>query len=184
MVPHIEDVGRRFAVQEYLALAPDPYHGKSTAEKQEAQHLMDGPDWALAAMEIKGAVDFLRAQGCAKVGVAGFCMGDALTCIGAATAGIDSAVSFCGFPAARVSIAATCPSILIFFGENEAVCSVADAQAWAEQQRTDGVGDTDVVVYPGAGHAFFNDTREDVFHAPSATDAWNRTLAHFGKHLA
>lgn len=182
LVPHIEDVARRFAVQGYLALAPDLYHGKFTAEKEEAQHLMEGLDWALAATEIKGAVDFLRAQGCAKVGVTGFCMGGALTCIGAATAGIDSAVSSCGFPAASVYIAATCPPTLIFFGENDAVFSMADAQAWAEQQRTDGVGDTEVVVYLGAGHAFFNDTREDVFHAPSATDAWNRTLAHFGKH--
>ena len=81
-------------------------------------------------------------------------------------------------------MATTCPPTLIFFGENEEVFSVADAQAWAEQQRADGVSDTEVVVYPGAGHAFFNDTRDDVFHPASATDAWNRTLVHFGRHLA
>jgi len=183
LVPHLEDVARRFAAQGYLALAPDLYHGKSTVEQEEAQHLMDGLDWGLAATEIKGAVDFLRAQGCAKVGVAGFCMGGALTCIAAATAGIDAAAAFYGFPPAPNPMATTCPPTLIFFGENEEVFSVADAQTWAEQQRAQGVGDTEVVIYPGAGHAFFNDTREDVFHAASATDAWNRTLAHFGQHL-
>ena len=184
LVPHLEDVARRFSAEGYLALAPDLYHGKSTVEAEEAQHLMEGLDWALATTEIKGAVDFLRAEGCAKVGVTGFCMGGALTCLAAATAGIDAAAAFYGFPPAPNPMATICPPTLIFFGENEDFFSVADAQEWAEQQRADGVGDTEVVVYPGAGHAFFNDTRDEVFHAASATDAWNRTLAHFGEHLA
>ena len=38
------------------------------------------------------------------------------------------------------------------------------------------------VIYPGAGHAFFNDTRES-YHAASATDAWSRMLAWFGRYL-
>jgi carboxymethylenebutenolidase len=40
-----------------------------------------------------------------------------------------------------------------------------------------------VVVYPGAGHAFFNDTRPEVFHREAANDAWRRTLELFGKYL-
>ena len=184
LVPHLKDVVQRFSAQGFLALAPDLYHGNSTVETEEAQHLMEGLDWALAATEIKSAADFLKAQGCAKVGVTGFCMGGALTCIAAATAGIDAAAAFYGFPPAPNPMATTCPPTLIFFGENEEVFSVTDAEAWAEQQRTDGVDATEVVIYPGAGHAFFNDTREDVYHAASATDAWNRTLAHFGRHLA
>ena len=35
LVPHIEDIARRFSAQGYLALAPDLYHGKSTVEKEE-----------------------------------------------------------------------------------------------------------------------------------------------------
>ena len=76
-----------------------------------------------------------------------------------------------------------CPPTLIFFGENEDFFSVPDARAWADGQRGDGVEDTEVVVYPGAGHAFFNDTRPEAYHAASATDAWSRTLVHFEKYL-
>ncbi|NDA15843.1 MAG: hypothetical protein EBZ14_11455 [Gammaproteobacteria bacterium] len=32
-------------------------------------------------------------------------------------------------------------------------------------------------VYDGAGHAFFNDTREDRYHQPSAEIAFERALA-------
>ena len=41
----------------------------------------------------------------------------------------------------------------------------------------------EIVVYPGAGHAFFNDARTQ-FHAGSAKDAWPRTLEWFERHLA
>jgi len=34
-----------------------------------------------------------------------------------------------------------------------------------------------------ADHAFFNDTRPEVYNAEAAADAWRRVLEHFGKHL-
>ena len=37
--------------------------------------------------------------------------------------------------------------------------------------------------YPGAPHAFFNDTRPDAYKSEEAADAWNRTLEFFGQHL-
>jgi carboxymethylenebutenolidase len=38
------------------------------------------------------------------------------------------------------------------------------------------------VIYPGAGHGFDADYRPS-YDAAAATDAWNRCLAWFGKHL-
>ena len=38
-------------------------------------------------------------------------------------------------------------------------------------------------IYPGAGHAFFNDTREETYHAEAAADAWLRMLRFFGREL-
>src|SRR5688572_24160150 len=81
LVPHIKEVCDRFAANGFLALAPDLYHGKSTVEEAEAQHLMQGLDWARAIAEITAAVKSLRERGCAKVGVVGFCMGGALAMI-------------------------------------------------------------------------------------------------------
>jgi carboxymethylenebutenolidase len=184
LVPHIEDVARRFADNGYLALAPDLYHGKSTVDAEEAHHLMEGLDWARAAAELAGAVGHLREkEGATSVGVAGFCMGGALTMIAATGDGVDAYASFYGFPPAE---AAAVDEIeepgIIFFGEEEEFFSVPAAQAFAEHQREKG-REAEVVVYPGAGHAFFNDTRTDVYRQDAATDAWARTLDLFGRHL-
>jgi carboxymethylenebutenolidase len=42
---------------------------------------------------------------------------------------------------------------------------------------------SEVVQYPGAGHAFHTDGR-DAYHATSVEDAWKRTLDWLGAHLA
>ncbi len=42
----------------------------------------------------------------------------------------------------------------------------------------------ELVVYPGGQHAFFNDTRKEVYNAAAAQDAWKRTLDWFHKYLA
>lgn len=184
LVPHIEDVTRRLAGHGYVALAPDLYHGQKTLEAAEAQHLMEGLDWGRALGEIGATARYLRdEQGASRVGVIGFCMGGALTVLAAAKAGVDAAAAFYGFPPDASAVDAPCPPTLIFFGEREEFFSVPAAQAWAEQQRARGQADTEVVVYPGAGHAFFNDTRPEAYHAPSARDAWTRALAHFERHL-
>jgi carboxymethylenebutenolidase len=184
LVPHIKDVAGRFAAQGYLALAPDLYHGKSTLEAAEAEHLMKGLDWGRAAKEIAGAVKYLReVEGATRVGVTGFCMGGALTIIAATQPGVDAFVAFYGFPPAGAAALEKIQAPgLIFFGEEEQYFSVPDARAFADNQRKRG-RDAEVVVYPGAGHAFFNETRPEAYRRESANDAWRRTLDHFGRHL-
>jgi carboxymethylenebutenolidase len=59
---------------------------------------------------------------------------------------------------------------------------VPDARAFVEAQRRRG-REAEVIVYPGAGHGFFNDTRPEVFHEKAANDAWRRTLDLFGRWL-
>lgn len=184
LVPHIEDVTNRVAAEGYTALAPDFYHGETTVEAEEAQHLMEGLDWGRAIEEIKAAVQHLRDQGCQKVGVVGFCMGGALACLGAAVGNSDAAVAFYGFPPPPNPMDTQCPPTKIFFGSDEGFFDVPAAQAWAKAQREQhGQADTEVKVYEGAGHAFFNDTRPEAYHESSAQDAWAITKSHFAKHL-
>ncbi len=184
LVPHIQDVAERFATLGYVALAPDLYHGKSTVEAEEAHHLMDGLDWGRAAQELAGAVAYLRdVAGVGRVGVVGFCMGGALTLIAAADPGVDAYASFYGFPPpGSVDLESIGAPGLIFFGERENAFSVPDAQAFAEQQRGRGK-DAEVVVYPGAGHAFFNDTRPEAYRQAAADGAWRRTVELFAQQL-
>jgi carboxymethylenebutenolidase len=184
LVPHVKDVAGRFAAQGYVALAPDLYHGKSTLEAAEAQHLMEGLDWGRATTEIAGAVRYLREHhGVTRVGVVGFCMGGALTVLAATQPGVDAYAAFYGFPPAG---AAPLDRIqapgLVFFGESETFFSVKDARDFAEAQRRRG-RETEVVVYPDAGHAFFNNDRPEVFRRDAANDAWRRTLQLFGRVL-
>jgi carboxymethylenebutenolidase len=181
LVPHIQDLADRFAAQGYVALAPDLYHGKSTVDQEEATHLMKGLDWSRAAQDLAGAVRHLReAEGCEKIAVVGFCMGGALTIIAASQGGVDAYAAFYGFPpAGATNLTQIQVPGLIFFGENEGFFSVPDAQAFAAAQRERGIA-TEVVVYPGAGHAFFNDARPEAYQREAANDAWRRTLQLFG----
>lgn len=181
LVPHIEDVARRYAQLGFVALAPDLYHGKSTTEQAEATHLMQGLDWGRATAELAGAIRHLReAEGCTKVFVTGFCMGGALTLLAAAQGGVDGYAAYYGFPPEGAPVDQIKAPGVIFFGEHEGHFSIPNAQAFAERQRQKGV-ETEVVVYPGAHHAFFNDTRPEVYHPVAANDAWRRTLALFGR---
>jgi carboxymethylenebutenolidase len=185
LVPHVKDVAARFAAQAgYVALAPDLYHGKTTVDAEEASHLMQGLDWERAREEIAGAIRYLRdSEGVDRVGVVGFCMGGALTVLAATLAGVDAWAAFYGFPpAGKADVSRITAPGLIFFGEREEYFSIPDTQAFAERQRSAG-RECEVIVYPGAGHAFFNNERPEVFDAGATNDAWRRTLEHFGRHL-
>lgn len=184
LVPHVEDLTRRFAAEGFVALAPDLYHGKKTVDAEEASHLMDGLDWGRAAVEIAAAVRHLREkEGCTKVGIVGFCMGGALTVIGASVADVDAYAAFYGFPpGGAADLTKVGAPGLFFFGEHEGFFDVPATRRFAESQTDRGIP-TEVHVYPGAGHAFFNDQRPEAYHAVSANDAWRRTLAHFGRTL-
>jgi len=184
LVPHIKDVAGRFAAQGYIALAPDLYHGKTTVEAAEAEHLLKGLDWARAAKEIAGAVRHLReVEGATKIGVVGFCMGGALTIIAATQPGVDAYAAFYGFPPAGAApLEKIAAPGLLFFGEDEPFFSVPDAKAFAEGQRKRG-REAEVIIYPGAGHAFFNNERPEAYRKDAANDAWRRTLDLFGRHL-
>lgn len=184
IVPHVEDLVRRFAAQGFVAMAPDLYHGKKTLDAAEAEHLMTGLDWGRAAQEIAGAVRYLREkEGCTKVGIVGFCMGGALTVIGASVADVDAYVAFYGFPPdGACDLSKVKAPGRIFFGDREGFFDVGKAKAFAEAQTAKGIP-TEFHVYPDADHAFFNDTRPEVHSPVASNDAWKRTLEHFAAHL-
>ena len=96
----IRGVADRYAEQGYRALVPDLYRGKSTVEAAEAEHLMTNLNFGDAAgQDVRGAVQFLKAGGSAKVGVTGFCMGGALTLLAAVhVPEADPASVFYGYP--------------------------------------------------------------------------------------
>jgi carboxymethylenebutenolidase len=110
-------------------------------------------------------------------------MGGGLALIAATRAGVDAFAAFYGFPPkGKAELEKIVAPGLIFFGEREAHISIPDAQAFAAEQKKR-QRECEVIVYPACDHAFFNDTRPQVFHREAANDAWRRTLELFGKHL-
>jgi carboxymethylenebutenolidase len=72
--------------------------------------------------------------------------------------------------------------LLAFFGGDDAFIPEDDVRL-LEQRVASSPHSTEVVLYPGAGHAFANDTRREAYHPQAASDAWERMLAFFREFL-
>jgi carboxymethylenebutenolidase len=188
LVPHIEDLVERLAREGFIAIAPDLYHGKKTTSPDDAAKMLMELDVERAEREIAGAGDYLlQRPECtsSKFGVVGFCMGGALAQYAATknAAKVGAAVSFYGgfknVPTEWENLSAP---ILLFYGENDK--GVPPEQGRQLEKKLKDMGkDAELVVYPNADHAFFNDTRPEVHNATAAQDAWRRTLELFRRSL-
>jgi carboxymethylenebutenolidase len=73
--------------------------------------------------------------------------------------------------------------MLLIYAENDP--HVAPEQGRQREQELKKLGkDVQLVVYPGASHAFFNDTRKEVYKPDAAADAWRRTIDLFRTTLS
>jgi carboxymethylenebutenolidase len=187
VVPHIEDVCRRFAAEGFAALSPDLYHGESTTSPDEAGKLMMALNIGQAEKDLRGAVQYLvnheAAQG-DRVGTVGFCMGGQLSLFAATkNPAVGACVVYYGIhPRVKPDLSALRAPVLGFFGENDVL--VTPEAARDLEARIRGAGKTaEFHVYPGAGHAFFNDTRPDAHHPKAAADSWDRMLAFYRDRL-
>jgi carboxymethylenebutenolidase len=191
LVPHITDLCDRFASEGFVALAPDLYHGKATKEPDEAGKLLMELDLPRAARDMLGAGRWLaesdRTAG-DRVGIVGFCMGGALALYAATLSDVFAAVvpfyPYMGVTAAaKPDVANIKGAVLGHFAEKDEAYTPEQVSALEAELRAAGV-DVEFFWYPGADHAFFNDTRPEVFDADASRLAWERTRAFFRTHLA
>ncbi len=70
----------------------------------------------------------------------------------------------------------------VVIGTYEPACEIVTAAAILETELTAAGIPHDLKVYPGAKHAFFNDTLRN-YHAGAAADSWRRVLAFFAEHV-
>jgi carboxymethylenebutenolidase len=183
LVPHIEDVVERFAKAGFATVAPDLYHGKTTKSPDEAQKSLMELDADRAVQEIIGAGRWIveRPECSSKTyGVVGFCMGGGLAKLAATRdRNVSAAVSFYGgFIRKQLEWENLNGPILLIAGENDKGVPPAGERALAE--KLEGMGkQATAQIYANADHAFFNDTRPEVYNREAATDAWERTLDLF-----
>jgi carboxymethylenebutenolidase len=193
-------VGQRFAAAGFFSFVLDFYSREGAPKLAD----MDAVFAWIAALDdrrvlgdIGAAAGWLHALPEVAghgVGILGFCLGGQYALTAACSgAGIDSAVSFYGMlryaehnehkPAAPLDVAANlaCPWLGLF-GADDALIPAADVAELDETLRRHDKTFA-IHVYPGAGHAFCNDTRADAYRPEAAADAFGRAEAFLQIHL-
>jgi carboxymethylenebutenolidase len=197
---HYRDVARRLAGVGFFTLAVDLYsrEGAPVLADMDAVFcwIQSLPDRRVLA-DLAAAVDVVAARpevGGRRVGITGFCLGGQYALMAACTVPrLAACVSWYGMlryaetnerkPESPLTMAPRlgCP-YLGLFGEEDGLIPGRDV----EELRgiLEGAGKAfEIVTYPGAGHAFFNDARPDVYHPQAAADAWPRAVAFLRRHL-
>jgi carboxymethylenebutenolidase len=184
LVDHIKDVCERFAREGFVAVAPDLYHGTTTSEPDEAMKLAMSLELDRAAKDMSGAVAFLRESGSANIGCVGYCMGGALSLVLGTVAPVDAVVAYYGLPLRdQPDWSKLAGPVQGHFAEHDGMFSPAAARELFD--RLEGMGkQSELHVYDGAQHGFFNDDSPVVHNPEAAAQAWDRTLAFFRAHLA
>lgn len=179
---HTKDIARRYAEEGFTALAPDLYEGTVTTDPQEASRLMHdlSPERGVAVLD--AAVEWLAGlegvEG-SRIGVTGFCMGGSFALLLACrNRTIKAAAPFYGdIPPDEEIARLTAP--VLFIG--------AAKDNWITTEKMEGLRESlerhgkagEVKIYEDADHAFFNDTRPEVYNPEAAADAWRRAVEFF-----
>jgi carboxymethylenebutenolidase len=180
---HIKDIAGRYAEEGFTAIAPDLYRGKIAKDPEEAGKMMNALQIEDGLDTIKNAMDAARDRfGFSHFGITGFCMGGTYALRAACELeGISAAAPFYGdIPDDEILQKLSVPTIFISGTEDkwintEKVASLEDA---AERYELP----VESVKYE-ADHAFFNDTRPEVYDRDAAHDAWAKVIQHFNDNL-
>ncbi len=180
---HIRDIAGRYAKEGYICVAPDLYRGKVAKDSEEASRLMHDLDTVDGLETISEAIVKSRgAFGAQKIGITGYCMGGTLALRAACEMSeLAAAAPFYGdIPEEKVLAKLNVPAIF-FAGSRDNWITPEKVEVLKKAAREYNLP-LEVVSYD-ADHAFFNDTRPEVYDASAAQDAWQRVLAHFRKYL-
>jgi carboxymethylenebutenolidase len=185
LVQHIKNVCDRFAAEGFTALAPDMYHGKTTSEPDEAGKLLMALNIGQAEKDLRGAAEYLAGHSSTKkLGAVGFCMGGQLALFAATlNPSIGACVNFYGIHSnVKPDYTKLSGPVLGLFAEKDSFVNPQVAREVDAAIKKAGK-QSEIHIYPGVDHAFFNDERPDVYSKATADDAWRRTLTFFRQHL-
>lgn len=180
---HIRNVCDRLAAEGYVAVAPalfdrfvrDFQSGYSPDEVAHARSYLAKIEWPKILLDIQAALDEVKSAG--PLGVIGFCLGGSAAFLSATRLnGLKAAVAFYGGQIVKFADEKPKCPVQMHFGETDASIPMSDVAIVKEKRP-----DCEIYTYP-AGHGFYCDERAS-FHNPSATLAWERTIAFLDKHM-
>jgi carboxymethylenebutenolidase len=183
--PHIEDIARRLALENFIAFAPDALFplGGYPGDEDQARALFPKLDQAKTREDFLAAVVALEQlpEGNGKVGVVGFCYGGGIAnFLAARLPRLGAAVSFYGSQPATEEVANIKAPLLIHYAENDERIN-AGWPAYEAALKKAGIP-YEAHIYPGVEHGFNNDTTPRYDEA-AARLAWKRTVDFLNTHL-
>ena len=183
--PHIEDIARRLALDNFVAFAPDALTplGGYPGDEDKARDLFAKLDQARTRNDFIAAAAYLKGlPDCTgKIGVVGFCYGGGIAnMLATKLPDLGAAVPFYGNqPAAADAARITAPLLIHYAGNDERINS-----GWPVYEtalKAAGVK-YQAFVYSGTEHGFNNDTTPR-YDAAAAKLAWTRTVDFFNQNL-
>ena len=183
--PHIEDITRRLALDNFVAFAPDALTplGGYPGDEDKAREQFAKLDQKKTAEDFVSAAAFLKArpESNGKLGAVGFCFGGGVVhMLSTRLPDLNAGVPFYGnHPAAAEAVKVKAPLLIQFAGVDERINA-----AWPAYEAALKAANANYIAhtYAGTQHGFNNDTTPR-FDAAAAALAWGRTLDFFNKHL-
>ncbi len=180
---HIKDIAARYADEGFRAVAPDLYRGKIATNPQEAGQLMQALKIEDGVEIIKSAVEKAQeAYGATKFCITGYCMG-----------GIYALRAACDLPyfhAAAPFYGDIPPEDVLKNLKTPVVFFAGTKDKWINPEKVAQLSEIaekynlpiETISYE-ADHAFFNDTRPEVYDRDAANDAWAKVMQLFNDNL-
>jgi carboxymethylenebutenolidase len=183
--PHIEDIARRLALDNFIAFAPDALAplGGYPGDEDKARELFPKLDQAKTKNDFIAAARALKGlpEANGKVGVVGFCYGGGVAnFLATKLSDLGAAVPFYGGQPPAEEVANIKAPLLIHYAGNDDRIN-AGWPAYEAALKAAKV-DYKAFVYPGVQHGFNNDTTPR-FDEAAAKAAWSRTIEFFNAHL-
>ncbi len=183
--PHIEDIARRIALDNFVAFAPDALFplGGYPGDEDKARELFPKLDQAKTREDFVAAAGFLKArpETTGKIGAVGFCWGGGMVnYLATRLPDLAAGVPFYGAAPNTEDVAKIRSPLLVQSAETDERINAS----WPEYERALKAANVTYqrYVYPGTQHGFNNDTTPR-YDAAAAKLAWGRTIAFFNKYV-
>ena len=183
--PHIEDIARRVALDNFIAFAPDALTplGGYPGDEDKARELFGKLDQTKVRADFIAAYTYLKTmtESSGKIGVVGFCFGGSMAnFLATQLPDLAAAVPFYGSAAKTEDVPKIKAPIMIHYAGNDERIN-AGWPAYETALKAAG-SKYEMFMYPNTQHGFNNDTTPR-FDEAAAKLAWGRTIDFFNKSL-